>query len=315
MTEEEEMKATTDEEKKVTPEVSEEKVTTEEVEAEPEGAGETPEEVIETESPQEEEKYPGFQPKIIGFLCNWCSYAGADLAGISRLQMPPTVRIIRLMCSGGLDPGTVFEPLIKGADGVLVMGCHPGDCHYLTGNYQTIQRVNVIEKLMDKIDIDPQRIRLEWVSASEGGRFAEVVEEYTGIIKGLGPNPIKEGDEGAEKLKNQLIGARDAISSFRLRSVTGRIDQFIKEGNVYGEKYTEEELEETLNEIVLHEFIRSQILKALSETPKSVEELSEEIGEETNVIFHHVATLWKKQVILPVHSEGVSPKYVKAEGV
>ncbi|PIU55847.1 MAG: methyl-viologen-reducing hydrogenase subunit delta [Chloroflexi bacterium CG07_land_8_20_14_0_80_45_17] len=133
-----------------------------------------------------------FEPKILAFCCNWCSYAGADLAGVSRLQYPPNIRIIRLMCSGRVEPEFVVKALSSGADGVLVLGCHIGDCHYMYGNHRTKKRMAILEKILGYLGIDPRRMRLEWISAAEGARFAEVVTEFTEEMRRLGPNPLKE---------------------------------------------------------------------------------------------------------------------------
>ena len=132
-----------------------------------------------------------FEPLIIGFCCNWCSYAGADLAGVSRLQYPPNLRIIRVMCSGMVHPNIVIDALTKGADGVLMCGCHPGDCHYLEGNLKAEKRAEAIELMLQDFGIEEERFRLEWVSASEGPRFAQVVTEMVEKIKELGPSPYK----------------------------------------------------------------------------------------------------------------------------
>jgi len=137
-----------------------------------------------------------FEPKIIGFLCNWCAYAGADLAGVSRIQYPPNIRIIRVMCSGRIEPSFILEAFKQGADGVLVAGCHlPSDCHYLAGNFKAQRRVLMLKELLKQLGIEPERLRLEWVSAAEGDRFARVIKEMTKEIKGLGPSPIKNGGE------------------------------------------------------------------------------------------------------------------------
>lgn len=133
-----------------------------------------------------------FEPRIIAFLCNWCTYAGADLAGTSRIQYPPNVRIIRLMCSGALDPVYVIRALTEGADGVLIGGCHPGDCHYLSGNYKARRRVGILKAILDKSDLGRERVMLRWISASEGQKFADTVKEFVEKIRELGPNPLKE---------------------------------------------------------------------------------------------------------------------------
>ena len=128
-----------------------------------------------------------FEPKIVGFLCNWCSYTGADLAGTSRLKYLPNVRVIRVMCSGRVDPTFVIKALSEGADGVLVAGCHPGDCHYQDGNLKTMRRMPLLKKMLEQFGVEPERVRLEWVSASEGERFKEVVDELTETVRKLGP--------------------------------------------------------------------------------------------------------------------------------
>jgi len=137
-----------------------------------------------------------FEPKLLAFCCNWCSYAGADLAGVSRFQYPPNIRIIRVMCSGRVSPAFVLEALAVGADGVLIAGCHPGDCHYISGNYKTRRRIEFTQRLLKQFGIEPERLRLEWISASEGARFAEVVTDFTNEIKELGPSPLKLESEG-----------------------------------------------------------------------------------------------------------------------
>lgn len=128
-----------------------------------------------------------FEPKIVGFLCNWCSYSGADLAGVSRIKSAPNIRVIRTMCSGRVDPTFVLKAFQLGADGVIVMGCHPGDCHYQEGNYKTLRRIPFLKRLIKDFGIEPNRLRLEWVSASEGDKYAEVVNEFTEEIRKLGP--------------------------------------------------------------------------------------------------------------------------------
>lgn len=129
-----------------------------------------------------------FEPKIIAFLCNWCSYAGADLAGVSRFQYPPHVRVIRVPCSGRVNPLFVLKALYEGADGVLVSGCHPGDCHYQNGNYYARRRLEVFKKLLDFVGLNPARFKMAWISASEGAQFAQLIREFTAEVKEAGPN-------------------------------------------------------------------------------------------------------------------------------
>jgi F420-non-reducing hydrogenase iron-sulfur subunit len=129
-----------------------------------------------------------FKPKILAFCCNWCAYAGADLAGVSRFQMPTDVRVIRVMCSGRVPPELVIRALANGLDGVMILGCHPGECHYSEGNYLTRRRAHVLKSLLSYIGIEPERFQLRWVSAAEGAKFSAVVKETTDKITALGPN-------------------------------------------------------------------------------------------------------------------------------
>jgi len=128
-----------------------------------------------------------FEPKIVAFLCNWCSYAGADLAGIGRYQYPPNVRVIRVPCCGRVDPLYILKALQNGADGVLVSGCHPGDCHYLEGNYFARRKFAILKNLLEFIGLEEGRVQFSWVSAAEGERFSRVIKEVTESIKRLGP--------------------------------------------------------------------------------------------------------------------------------
>jgi F420-non-reducing hydrogenase iron-sulfur subunit len=132
-----------------------------------------------------------FEPRIVAFLCNWCTYTGADLAGTSRIQYPPNVRIIRLMCSGQLDPIYVVKAMLEGVDGVLIGGCHPGDCHYQSGNYKARRRVTIIHQVLEQLGFDPDRVWLRWISASEGQYFADTVTKMVATIKEKGPSPFR----------------------------------------------------------------------------------------------------------------------------
>ncbi len=136
-----------------------------------------------TESTEETD----YEPRIIAFLCNWCAYAGADLAGTQRLGYPPNVRVIRLMCSGRVDPGFVVQAFLEGVDGVIVAGCHPGECHYESGNRLAERRMATLQRLLEFIGVEPQRVRLAWVSAAEGRKFAELVQTTVDEVRALGP--------------------------------------------------------------------------------------------------------------------------------
>jgi F420-non-reducing hydrogenase iron-sulfur subunit len=147
----------------------------------------------------------GFEPTIVGFLCNWCSYAGADLAGTSRMQYPPNMRIIRVPCSGRVDPLFVLKAFQDGADGVMVLGCHPGDCHYQQGNYFAQRRYALMERLLEFTGVESERLLVDWVSASEGKRFANLVADFTDRVRNLGPSIISRR-LSAEKHMRQEAG-------------------------------------------------------------------------------------------------------------
>lgn len=133
-----------------------------------------------------------FEPKIVGFLCNWCTYTGADLAGTARIQYPSNIKVIRMMCSGGVDMVYVMKALLEGADGVLIGGCHPGDCHYQSGNFKARRRVAILRKILEELGFEKERVWLRWISASEGKKFANTVTEMVQHLKQLGPNPLKK---------------------------------------------------------------------------------------------------------------------------
>lgn len=152
-----------------------------------------------------------FEPRIVAFFCNWCTYTAADLAGVSRLKYAPNVRVIRVMCSGRVDPQFVLEAFAKGADGVLLGGCHPGDCHYSEGNYKTLRRMKMLERMLRGMGIEDGRFRLEWISGAEGDKVRTVVNEMTERVRALGPLDLPgrfaEWDKEIEELAEHVTAA------------------------------------------------------------------------------------------------------------
>jgi F420-non-reducing hydrogenase iron-sulfur subunit len=145
-----------------------------------------------------------FEPRIVAFLCNWCTYTGADLAGVSRLKSPANIRVIRTMCSGRVDPTFILKAFELGADGVLIGGCHPGDCHYSEGNYKTLRRVHMLKPMLKMFGIDSNRVRLEWISAAEGDKFQAVTTEFTETVRSLGPLNWKQRAEKPKHVEQQV---------------------------------------------------------------------------------------------------------------
>jgi len=156
--------------------------------------------------------HENWEPRIVAFFCNWCTYTAADLAGVSRLKYAPNVRVIRVMCSGRVDPQFVLDALAKGADGVLIGGCHPGDCHYSEGNYKALRRFQMLQRLLDQMGIERERVRLEWISAAEGEKVQRVVNEMTEQVRALGPLGIPkkfaEWDKEMEELAKEVAQAQ-----------------------------------------------------------------------------------------------------------
>ena len=157
----------------------------------------------------------GWEPKIVAFFCNWCTYTAADLAGVSRLRHKSNIRIIRVMCSGRIDPQFVLDAFTKGADGVLIGGCHPGDCHYMEGNYKALRRVRLLKKLLEQMGIDENRFRLEWISASEGEKVRAVVNDMVEKVKEIGPLnlPLKfnDWDKEIDSLEQAAMQGGEAV--------------------------------------------------------------------------------------------------------
>ncbi len=228
-----------------------------------------------------------YNPKILGFLCNWCSYAGADLAGVSRINYPPNLRVIRVMCSGRIDPNFILTAFERGLDGVLVAGCHIGDCHYISGNFHTKYKIIMMKKILNKIGFEPKRLRLEWISASEGAQFANLVSEFTKEITELGPSPVKTDKD----LLQSLVYAKFICSDFRLRWLISRELDLVEKENAYGEKIPEEKFSQLLDEIIDTELIRAKIQNLIQEKGLSAVEISNILSIPSEIIMEHLISL------------------------
>lgn len=251
----------------------------------------------------------GWEPKVIGFLCNWCSYAGADLCGVSRYQYPTNIRAVRVMCSTRISPHLVLDIFKAGADGVLLGGCHIGDCHYITGNFYTEKRVRLMKRLLEESGLEPERLRLEWVSASEGEKFSKVVTDFTEQIRSLGPSKVKKD----EKLRTKVAAADDASETFRLKALVGRELNLVNKGNVYDNKLDPAELDRIIDAATEEEFERSLILELSKTKPRSVKELGEIMEVPTDKVLRHIVALRQKNMISMEHPEGFTPTYKTIE--
>jgi F420-non-reducing hydrogenase iron-sulfur subunit len=228
-----------------------------------------------------------FEPSILGFLCNWCCYAGADLAGVSRFQYPPNMRVIRLMCSGRVDPAHIFRAFSAGQDAVFIGGCHLNDCHYVThGNYDALSMVYICKKLLEHIGLNPERLRLEWVSAGEGIRFANIMNEFVPRIEKLGPLGKGEGlDEHDLKFKleavTKLIPYIKLVQSERLR-VSVRTEE------AYHKFFTSEDFDRLFKELIGDKLALSQLALLLRDKPRSAGEISEILGLSPSDVSRHL---------------------------
>jgi coenzyme F420-reducing hydrogenase delta subunit len=228
-----------------------------------------------------------FEPKILGFLCNWCCYAGADLAGVSRFQYPPNMRVIRLMCSGRVDLAHIFRAFSNGQDAVFIGGCHLNDCHYVThGNYDALSMVYVCKKLLELTGLNPERLRLEWVSAGEGIRFANVMNEFGPRIEELGPLGKGEGlDE--QELKFGLEAVTRLIPYIKL-VLSEKLRAPARTEEAYHAFYSGEEFNRLFNESITDKWIKSRIVLLLREKPLSTGEISGALGLNPSEVARHM---------------------------
>ena len=238
--------------------------------------------------------------KLIGFMCNWCCYAGADLAGVSRFQYPPNIRIIRVMCSGRVDPELILDTFLHGADGVFIGGCHLGDCHYLEGNYYAEKKIEMAKRLLKAAGVEPERLRLEWISASEGERFAEVIREFTEEIKELGPVKCE---------KEELEAACIAAADYKLRILATKERELLEVGNKYGEVFTMHEMDRLLEDMVQEVYESKRILLKLKK-PMSVKKIASELNLKPNVVFRRILDL-KRHELIEIHEiRDNTPTYI-----
>jgi len=254
-----------------------------------------------------------FEPEILGFLCNWCSYAGADLAGVSRFQYPPNVKIIRVMCSARVDPTIVLEAFIRELDGVMVLGCHLGDCHYMTGNYHTERRMEMTKKVLKNAGLSPERLLVDWVSAAEGERFATLVKDFTEGIRKLGPLG-KETHLDPQQLRTRLVAAKEVLAQERIRWLVGRERDLVEDKNVFGEKVSQEEFDQLMLQTIEKEFAKRMILLSMGEDSLSVREIAQRVEASPREVLRNMTSLEHDGLVSVVGIEGNSPKYRRVGG-
>ena len=246
-----------------------------------------------------------FEPKILSFLCNWCAYAGADLAGISRFQYPPNTRVIRVMCSGRVDPVFIPKAFLAGYDGVMILGCHPGDCHYLTGNYQAEKKINLTRKLLNMAVIDSERLLLDWVSAGEGERFSQVVRQFIEKIRSIGPFPLDQ------EMKGKLQAVRASLDGEKIRWMVGKGPELMEMENVYKERVPKERLEELIEATIRDELIKNRIIQLVEIKPITATDISQTLNLKLKDTLSYLVSLVGEGKIGFHPSEEKVPKYIR----
>ncbi|MCK4348389.1 MAG: hydrogenase iron-sulfur subunit [Thermoplasmatales archaeon] len=245
-----------------------------------------------------------FEPKLLGFLCNWCAYAGADLAGVSRYQYPPNMRVIRVMCSGRVDPLLVLKAFKQGIDGVAVLGCHPGDCHYQTGNYEAENKMKMTKQVLEKIGIEPERLYLDWVSAAEGKRFSEVISDFTERMRKIGP--IKQNKD----YKQKISFGESIVESVRIRWLVGKERKLLEFGNVYNEKIDEDEFKDLILKNIAAEYDKHRIFSLIKEEPQTVSKIADELSIPKSDVSRYLTNMENTGLVALVDFEGNSPRYI-----
>ncbi len=238
-----------------------------------------------------------FEPKILGFLCNWCCYTAADSAGVARYQYPPNIRVIRVMCSGRIDPVFILEAFSCGADGVFVGGCHLGECHYQTGNYEALVVAALTRKLLEKAGLSKERFLLEWASAAEGPRFVEIITNFTNKIKDLGPLGKAENKD-KDELKLKISAARSAAKQMKLRTKLGNLAKELRKEGDYSDQIIQDKIDQKVAGIINTEMAKQEtFLRIQKDGPVSFDDLEKKISASLPEIEKYVSTFSKKGLV------------------
>ena len=250
------------------------------------------------------------EPKIACFVCNWV-FTEQELA-TSRIRKVANVNVVRVMCIGRIDPVIILETFIKGADGVLLVGCAPPDCHFVEGNVYAELTVNVLKKLLALADLEPKRLELRWVSPIEEVRFAKIIKDFTEQLGKLGPSPLARTKRDVNILEN-VFAAKNAVADFRLRALIGKEKELTKNVNAYGERISSEEFNALLDEVVKAEYIRHKLLLLARKKPFSVKELAKALNMKPAVVLRHIVNMRRKGMIALDSVEGTTPLYKAVE--
>ena len=250
-----------------------------------------------------------FRPKIIGFICNWSLPTGVDIVSPSKIQAYPKIHVVRVMCVGRIDPAIVLETFARGADGVLVIGCHPPDCHFVEGNLQAERGIKMLKKLISRTGLEPERLRLDWAYASEIERFAKIINDFRNQVTVLGPSPLAGERPDTDILMN-IKAAKTAAEDFRLRVLVGREIELTEKDNMYGEKISQEEFDKAMDAAIGAEYLRNKIYLLVKNAPLSVRELSKHLNAEPREVLGHIVVMRQEGLVAVGGVKGKSPLYI-----
>jgi len=253
-----------------------------------------------------------FKPRIIGFVCNWSLPEEVNIESTIRIHGYPKIRIVRVMCIGRIDPAIALETFAQGADGVLIIGCHPPDCHYIEGNLQAERKIKMLKKLISLTGLEPERLQLGWAYASEDERFAKIINDFRNQVTILGPSPLVRERPDTDILLN-IKAAKAAAEDFRLRDLVGRERELTERENIYGVKVSQEEFDSLLHEIIEAEFIRNKIHLLTKEKPMSVKEIAAIINMKPALVLRHIVNMRRKGMITLDQVEKRNPLYKALE--
>lgn len=253
-----------------------------------------------------------FIPKIVGFMCNFSFPKDVDVTRPGVIHGYPKIRIVRVRCIGSIEPSIVLETFVRGADGVVMMGCHPSDCHYVTGYLHAERKVRILNQLLSKTGLEPERLMIVWAYASESERFTKIIDDFRYRITGLGPSPLAGEKPDANFLLN-MQAAKATVEGFRLRVLVSRERELTEEANMYGEKTSREELENVMDTTLETEYLRNKILLLLKEDPLSVKEMSTRLDLDPRDVLRHIVVMRQTGLVTLADVKGTTPMYAVLE--
>jgi F420-non-reducing hydrogenase iron-sulfur subunit len=253
-----------------------------------------------------------FRPRIIGFVCKWSLPRELEAESSHGIRGHPKIRVVQTMCAGRVDPVTVLETFVKGADGVIVVGCPSPDCHYMHGNLHAERKIKISRMLVSLAGLEPERLGLGWAYASEVNRFAKIVDDFRNEVMKLGSTPLAGKNRDQDVMLN-VSAARNAAADFRLRVLAGREDELTRHMDVFGARISQQEFDLLLEEIVQSEYVRHKICLLASQRPLSVKELAVETGLKPASVLRHIVEMRRKRMLALDHVERTTPLYKALE--